>query len=250
MRGAKHFITHTLLLPYRSGRLLRTLRTMPAFFRQWREFNKTSGARAALEDIFPCLDDAAATTPFDPHYFYQSAWAARKIAQHAPSLHIDVGSQIDLIAPLSAFVDVEFVDVRPLVVELPRLRCRRGSILALPYADGSVSSLSSLHVVEHIGLGRYGDPLDPEGTRKACAELKRVLAKGGRLYVSTPVGYERVAFNAHRVHSPATIMQYFDSLVLQEFSCVDDDGLWHPVASPDVCATFTYGLGMFHFEKL
>jgi hypothetical protein len=36
-----------------------------------------------------------------------------------------------------------------------------------------------MHVVEHIGLGRYGDPIDPDGDLKAISELKRVVQKRG-----------------------------------------------------------------------
>ena len=67
-------------------------------------------------------------------------------------------------------------------------------------------------MAEHIGLGRYGDPLDPLGTRKAAAELQRVLAPGGQLLFSLPVGRPRVEFNAHRVHDPHEVASWFDGL--------------------------------------
>jgi len=45
-----------------------------------------------------------------------------------------------------------------------------------------------MNVVEHVGLGRYGEPLDPEGDIKAMRELRRVLAPGGSLLFVVPVG--------------------------------------------------------------
>src|SRR2546430_12288402 len=48
-----------------------------------------------------------------------------------------------------------------------------------PFGDLELSSVSCLHVAEHIGLGRYGDAIDPLGTRKAIGELARVLAVDG-----------------------------------------------------------------------
>ena len=97
------------------------------------------------------------------------------------------------------------MDIRPLEVDIEGLTPIAGSVLDLPFADGSLESVSCLHVAEHIGLGRYGDPLDPLGTRKAAAELQRVLAPGGQLLFSLPVGRPRVDFNAHRVHDPVEV---------------------------------------------
>ena len=49
-------------------------------------------------------------------------------------------------------------------------------------------------MLEHIGLGRYGDPIDPQGTEKAATELQRVLAPGGDLYLSLPIEKESRVF--------------------------------------------------------
>jgi hypothetical protein len=116
-------------------------------------------------------------------------------------------------------------------------------------ADQSVASLSCLHVVEHIGLGRYGDPLDPHGTRRACAELARVLAPGGYLYLSTPVGRERVCFNAHRIHDPRTIPEYLSQLDLVDLSIVDDSGALSSGVSADEGSSLLYGCGLYRFRR-
>ena len=83
------------------------------------------------------------------------------------------------IGAISGSVPTIFVDYRPLEVRLPGLTCVAGTIEQLPFADVSLRSLSCLHVIEHIGLGRYGDSLDPDGSRKAAVELQRVVAVGG-----------------------------------------------------------------------
>lgn len=246
----KQFIGRNIIAPLRTGRFLRIVAAMPRLFSQWKKYVGMTSEVVRRIDWYLQVGDATGTTPFDAHYFYQSAWAARKIAQHRPVLHVDIGSQIDLLAPLSGFVDVEFVDIRPLEVSLSGFRNVKGSILDLPYADQSVHSLSCLHVVEHIGLGRYGDELDARGTWKACKELQRVLSKEGQLYLSTPVGRERVEFNAHRIHSPATILQLFDELHLADFASVDDQGLFKANAKPEDCLNCSYGLGMFQFTRL
>lgn len=163
-------------------------------FNDWQKYRRLGG-QAALADMYPCLFDRVGATPIDPQYFYQAAWAVRNISRNAPQHHVDVGSDVRYVGMLSQVVPVTFVDIRPLQVHLPGLDCQGGTVLALPYPDASVHSLSCLHVVEHVGLGRYGDPLDPLGTEKACRELQRVLAVGGFLYLSAPVGQSRVQFN-------------------------------------------------------
>jgi hypothetical protein len=247
-----HLLTLVFFRPMRNA--LRswsaTLGQIPRFAIGYFAFRNGSDLPARVAEWNPQLEDVTRATPFDPHYFYQSGWAAGLIAARRPERHVDIGSQINLIAPLTAIVPVEFVDIRPLEAVLPRLTCIGGSILALPYPDRSVSSLSSLHVVEHIGLGRYGDPIDPDGTRKACAELVRILAPGGDLYLSVPIGRERVEFNAHRVFAPMTILRYCGGLALAEFSCVDDRGDYHRNVEPVVARDFSYGAGFFHFTRL
>ncbi len=237
-----------VLVPLRSGTFIASMKRFPAFLRQWRAYNAAGGS-LRWNDLRPQLFDATTVTPFDAHYFYQSAWCARKVAQQRPARHVDVASQINMIGPLSAFVETEFIDFRPLETTLPGLSSRAGTILALPFTDRSVSSLSSLHVIEHIGLGRYGDPLDPNGSRDACRELQRVLAAGGDLYLTTPVGRERVDFNAHRVHAPHTILSWFPELTLAGFSMVDDSGRYIDQADPAAASLFEYALGMFHFRR-
>jgi hypothetical protein len=72
-------------------------------------------------------------------------------------------------------------------------------------------------VVEHIGLGRYGDPLDPEGTEKAMAELKRIIAPGGNLYLSVPIDdVNRTYFNAHRAFTEPYLEELFHPLEIVE----------------------------------
>ena len=95
---------------------------------------------------------------------------------------------------------------RPLLADLDNFDSKKGTILSMPFKDNSIPSLSCLHVAEHIGLGRYGDPLDPLGTKKTTKELSRVLVPNGNLYFSVPIGKPRLCFNAHRIHSTQQII--------------------------------------------
>jgi SAM-dependent methyltransferase len=185
------------------------------FWLSYKEYKRLAppDKQPALDWLFPCIGDDVVETPIEPIYFYQDAWAFERIVQRSPSTHIDVGSHHKFVALLSKVVPVTMVDIRPLSLPLESLQFRRGSILDLPFEDNSVSSLSSLCVVEHIGLGRYGDPLDPHGTEKAIAELKRILAPGGHLCLSVPVSDENVVhFNAGRILAIRYVIQLLEPL--------------------------------------
>jgi len=200
-------------------------------------------------DTRPTLHDRTSTTEISKHYFYQDVWAAKKIHQSGASRHVDIGSRVIYVGFLTTFTKVTFIDIRPLVVNLENLDCKEGNILSLPYANNSINSLSCLHVAEHIGLGRYGDPLDPGGTKKACKELSRVLAKNGNLYFALPVGKPRVEFNACRIHAPQTLLEYFSDLKLIEFSGIDDKGNFVQNIDISILKNAKNACGLFHFKK-
>ena len=185
------------------------------------------------------------------HYFFLDLWAASRLHDAGVRRHVDIGSRLDgFVAHILPFCDVVYVDVRPLRVRIPRLTFARGLLTELPFATESVRSLSCLHVLEHVGLGRYGDPIEPDGYVRAAAEVARVLGRGGTLLFGTPVGRERVCFDAHRVFDPETIVRLFSGLRLVEFSLIDDAGHWHSEgASFDIARACNYGCGLFRFEK-
>ena len=231
-------------------RLILALPGLPRYVLDWIAFRRQQGGIAASwRDTFPQLDDRLLKTPFDPHYFFQGNWLARRLALNPPVRHVDIGSSVLTIGVLSAHVPIIFVDYRPLEAPQSGLIPVGGDIVRLPFADASLASVSCLHVIEHIGLGRYGDPLDAEGACRAATELQRVLGPRGKLYLSTPIGRERVCFNAHRVFSVSTILEMFSQLCLVEFSYVDDGGRLHQNVSPDSVPSLDYGCGFFEFGK-
>jgi SAM-dependent methyltransferase len=221
------------------------------FIREWSAYRKMEGAEPIrLGDTYPQLFDKTEVLSASGHYFYQNIWAFRKICESGVSTHVDIGSEAVFVGFLTTITRVEFVDIRPLDVPyLKNFKGVKGSILDLPYDNDSLPSISCLHVAEHIGLGRYGDPLDPLGTKKAAMELSRCLAGGGNLYFSLPVGKPRLCFNAHRIHSPCQILDYFSTLKLVEFSSYDDQKCFVENADMDSFENAKYACGMFHFTK-
>lgn len=205
--------------------------------------------KLSWEQRLPILHEDTSTTGFDSHYVYHTSWAARLLWQNRPAMHHDFASDIRFATIVSAFVPMVFYDYRPLVVELSDLRCERADLLKLEIDSESVRSLSCMHVVEHIGLGRYGDPIDPKGDLKAMRSLKRILAPGGDLYFVVPIGQPMVRFNAHRIYSFDMIMEYFSEFALKEFALVTDEGRFIQPADRILADHQHYGCGCFWFMK-
>ena len=251
MRLNIHHLRHRWVEPVLpTKRLRRSVSYYVRYLSDWSHYSALPGSETLrFADSYPCLFDRTTTTPFDAHYFYQDIWAFKRIQASGTPSHVDVGSRAIFVGMLTAITKVTFIDIRPLAVNLENFYPQAGSILALPFADNSVTSLSCLHVAEHIGLGRYGDPLSPAGTKKATRELARILAPQGRLYFSVPVGKPRLCFNAHRIHSPQQILDYFHDLKLVQFSGIDDDRTFRQDIDPDDLADSSYACGLFHFTK-
>jgi hypothetical protein len=109
--------------------------------------------------------------------------------------------------------------------------------------------------LEHFGLGRYGDPIDPKGYETGLHNIAKILRSGGVFYLSVPVGNERVEFNAHRVFDPNTIVGAAEKnqLRLRDFALFSaDNGLIEMDATHETLSSIgqsRYGLGIFTFIK-
>ncbi len=228
--------------------LISKLNLLRAFFADHRAYKKiNTNKRFSLktEDLYPRIYDKTSTTPVDPVYFYQDAWCAKKIFEHKPTHHYDIGSEAGMIGIISQFTPTTMIDIRPLNLSIKGLSFIKGSILDLPFKRGEIDSLSSICVLEHIGLGRYGDPLDSFGSEKAFKEMVRVLATGGSLYISVPVDDEnRVYFNAHRAFTRDYILELVQGLTLVEEQYIygsDMQSTYDPQKG--------FGTGLYHFKK-
>jgi SAM-dependent methyltransferase len=208
--------------------------------------------RLVWKDRWLLLRDATSTTAFDRHYVFHTAWASRILAEHRPRVHIDISSSLFFVVNASAFVPIKFYDYRPVNLGLSNLTSEPADLHRLPFATQSAESVSCLHVLEHVGLGRYGEPLDYDGDLKAVAELKRVIAKGGLLIIAVPIGgVARIQFNAHRIYTYRQVLEMFSGLSLLEFSLIPNEEINGGLirnASEEAANKESYGCGCFLFQ--
>lgn len=224
-----------------------------AEFAQLEQMMHESGRDKSLainwDDRHPFLQHRNGQICIGDHYTYHLAWAARWIKEITPQYHVDISSNFKFITTISAFIPTRYYEFHPPKIDLSGLSCHCADITKLPLENASTYSLSCMHVIEHIGLGRYGDILDSDGDLKAINELKRVLAPGGHLLFVVPVGRPRIVFNAHRVYGADQIIRYFAGLELYDFALETDVGEFIMDANPELANQQEYGCGSFYFRK-
>lgn len=233
--------------------------------RAYRANRRAFVARAAEAPDFPLgrdwpqlLDRSEPAGIASGGYFHQDLHVARKVFAGRPARHVDVGSRIDgFVAHVAVFCPVLVLDIRPLTAKVQNVEFRQAD-LTDPPADlvGRCESVSTLHALEHFGLGRYGDPIDPRGHLKGFAAVASLVAPGGTLYFSGPIGPQRVEFDAHRVWAAGTMLALarehgFEPLAV---SYVDDAGELHadlPPDDPGVKTSFgcQYGCGIVELRR-
>ena len=237
------------------------IKGIPTFFRTKREFKKLTKIHKndfPIKKNFPCLydiQDNAGTLSGD--YFHQDLLVAQAIYKANPVKHVDIGSRTDgFVAHVASYREIEIFDIRSVEnkisnIKFVQLDFMSDNIQYQEYTD----SISSLHAIEHFGLGRYGDPLDVNGHIKGLDNIYKMLKPGGIFYFSVPIGKQRIEFNAHRVFGIPYILDYIkDKYTLNSFSYVDDSGELHKEIeiTPEVidkCGKLNFGCGIFTLQK-
>ena len=230
-----------------------------ADLRRFRALQAKSHCAMPFGKFYPCIDDYNAESGTAAgHYFHQDLIVAQRIYAANPKRHVDVASRIDgFVAHLAVFREVEVFDVRPLTTSAKNIVFRRCDItteIAPEYVD-YCDSVSCLHALEHFGLGRYGDNLDPDGHLKGLDNLRRILRSGGILYLAVPIGPHRIEFNAHRVFGvPELTHMVSERFAVRRFSFIDDAGELHndvALTGADSQGQFgcRFGLGILELQK-
>lgn len=230
--------------------------TNEQYERQYQEFKERSkqDGRFMVSDLDkrPYLDEDTAIFEYDAQYMYHTAWAAHRVYANKPKKHIDFSSFAYFSTIISSFVPVEFYDYRPIDFQIENFKAGKADLFNLPFSDNSAESVSCMHVLEHVGLGRYGDPISPTGDIEAAKELKRIVAPGGLLYIVLPVSYDnRVYFNAHRNYTYQLTLELFSGLTLRHNALysINTRSLIMNATEQDY-AVNGVGCGCFEFQKV
>jgi hypothetical protein len=236
----------------------RRLRLVALFPRYLRDLNRWKRQGGRVTGVYPVLTDwSNQAGDASGAYFHQDMLVARRVYEAKPRRHVDVGSRIDgFVAHVAVFRGIDVIDIRPMEMGIRNVRFIQADLMQdAPNLACSTDSLSCLHALEHFGLGRYGDPIDPNGHLKGFTSLIGMLKPGATFYLSFPIGRPMVEFNAHRVFDGEEVLSWPGSelLCLERFDFVDDDGALHedvPVRQIRTqCANLEHGCGIYTFTR-
>lgn len=251
LSGSRKFLYILRQLGFDPLSFFRTLGNLPWYFGNLLNFYRITG-KQNIELLPTLLDRRSPSGSGDGHYFWQDLICARWIFNAKPKSHFDIGSRVDgFIAHLLSFMNVTILDVRPLIIEIPGLRVLLGNAQEplVKYVE-KFDSVSSLHSIEHFGLGRYGDEIDPSGHVRGLRNISECVNKGGHLYVSFPIGHGKVEFNSQRVIDPLWPIENLPEFILEEFVLIPWRG--SPVfgLNPEVIDKNIWGqAGLYRFKR-
>jgi len=192
-------------------------------------------------------------------YFQQDLFVSQQVYKNAPLRHLDIGSRTDgFVAHIATFREIDVVDIRAIDSIVSNIQFRQSDMMKKPDLSlyEKYDSISSLHAIEHFGLGRYGDPIDLDGHIKAINNIHNLLMTQGRFYFSVPIGKQRIEFNAHRVFSVKYLLDLFkNKFVVESFSYIDDNKniFTHQDLIPEQIEKSygcNYGCGIFILRKI
>lgn len=237
------------------------IRGLGFYFRDYSRIRKLKGTDTDFPfgKSYPILGDRFTESgTMKGHYFHQDLFVARLIFKNNPLRHIDIGSRNDgFVAHVAVFRKIEIIDIRDQTSNVKNIIFRRANLMQLPDdMINSYDSISTLHAIEHFGLGRYGDPLDFNGHLKAIKNITTMLQTNGKFYFSVPIGNQRIEFNAHRVFSVQYLLNLFNAdYKLNSFSFVDDKGDFFEkveMSQKEIDKNFgcNYGCGIFELTKI
>ena len=231
---------------------------IPRYINEYNSFEKLGGK---ITNAYPILNDYNAPAgTMKGGYFHHDLLVASFIYKTSPIKHVDVGSRFDgFVAHVASFREIEVMDLRDLDdSEHKNISFLKMDLMVKENIPENITdSISSLNAIEHFGLGRYGDTIDPDGHIKGFNNILRMLKPEGILYIAFPIGKEnQVFFNAHRVFHPLDIFNWADdknSIELVRFDYVDDDGNLHQNIDLNTEANnlnLNFGFGIYSFRKV
>lgn len=258
-KAMKKMVKPIVAVPLHMGidaRKILHIKHLPRYLSQKKQFQNLGGEVFRTYPVLSDYEESAGSAR--GHYFHQDLLVASFINTANPNRHIDIGSRIDgFVAHVASFRKIEVMDIRALHdTGHENIAFMKADLMNMDSAGEKITdSISCLHAIEHFGLGRYGDPLDPEGHKKGFNNILRMLKDDGTLYISFPIGNStQVHFNAHRVFHPRDIFHWAsdkNALKMTRFDYVDDAGDLHQNADIENSnLDLRFGCGIYTFKKV
>ena len=235
--------------------LISSFRGIPSYIIDFINFRKDYSGKI---NFYPCLSDRYAEAGDGrSEYFLQDLLVAKLVYEKKPIKLMDIGSRLDgFLAHLATFMNIDVFDIRPIKNDIPGIQFKIVDLMnpnESLYSENKYDSVSCLHTIEHFGLGRYADPINPSGYIVGLRNIVKFLEPNGIFYLSTPIGKERVDFNANRVFNPNTIIEILNTegLTLEKAIILTQNSNYLEVNQEDLInyANENYNLGIFIFRK-
>jgi len=155
---------------------------------------------------------------------------------------LDVGS-VGSVLPIdlaSQGYEVWCIDVRQYEGNglVPNLKCLVGDVRKTSFEKGFFDCVIAVSTLEHIGLGRYGEWLEPDGDITAVSEISRIMSINGALLVTLPFGKGEV-FPSHRVYNQQRLQTILEGFRVkrEDYYARNQSGFWSPCAKENLADT-------------
>jgi hypothetical protein len=121
--------------------------------------------------------------------------------------------------------EVHTYDYSKISVQYPRM----STFIVGTAGDCDYDVMCSFSSMEHDGLGRYGDPIDPVGDFRCMREFNRRLKDGGLLFLGIPVCDGERGFiegNCHRIYNRGRLDALIEYSGFKLEKIIDDHWGW------------------------
>ncbi|MFA6570103.1 MAG: DUF268 domain-containing protein [Bacteroidota bacterium] len=166
---------------------------------------KNRNGKISIEKVVRYLEDRFR----DDHLRkFEYAYLARCLARKniKKNIIVDMGGGFSYSTITSALLELPESQITSVdVIDFPRkskfgIKYVTGNSMDTKLQSNYADVVSMISMLEHVGLGRYGDPIDINGDIKAMQEVYRVLKPGGYVVLTVPYGYPTVVYNLHRIY--------------------------------------------------
>lgn len=234
-------------------KFFKSMKGLPKYLSDYIKFKSNNNSVITFK---PCLTDYFDESgDINSEYFWQDLLISQMIYKNNPKRHIDIGSRIDgFVAHVASYRIIDVFDIRPIHTKIPNVNFYQADLMSdNSNFHNSCDSLSCLHTIEHFGLGRYGDKINNKGYISGLQNITKLISPGGKFYLSTPVGKEKVEFNANWIFNPVRIVEIVkkQGLYLSEFYIIKNGNEFLKIEIHDIekLSNERYNLGIFIFIK-